>query len=201
MSDKSIFNLKTIKLPVHEGDLLIAQPFLDEDWFSRAVISVIDYDRKNGATGVVLNNLMTYTLGEVLDGVAPGAHDIPVFCGGPVSQDRLYFIHTLGTQIFAGAREYAPGLYIGGDFDSAMQYVNEGYPVDGCLRFFVGYSGWSPGQLEQEMRDDTWAISPVIGEPADLLRGEGDPYWHRIVRQMGTAYRSWQLLPRDLHAN
>ncbi|MDO4319271.1 MAG: YqgE/AlgH family protein [Bacteroidales bacterium] len=199
--DTTIFNLKTIKLPVHEGDLLIAQPFLDEAWFSRAVISVIDYDRKDGATGVVLNNSMNYTLADVLEGVSSDAPEVPVFCGGPMSQDRLYFIHTLGSQIFAGAREYSPGLYIGGDFDAAVQYVNEGYPVDGCLRFFIGYSGWSPGQLEKEISEDTWAISPVIGEPSGLLKGEGDSYWHRIVRQLGTAYRSWRFLPRDLHAN
>jgi len=199
--DTSIFNLKTIKLPVHEGDLLVAQPFLDEAWFSRAVISVIDYDPAGGATGVVLNNAMNYCLADVLEGISPDAPEVQVYCGGPMSQDRLFFVHTLGTQIFAGAREYAPGLYIGGDFDAAVQYVNEGYPVDGCLRFFIGYSGWTAGQLEGEIRDDTWAITPMLEEPSRLLRGDGDPYWHRVVRQLGTAYRSWQFLPRDLHAN
>lgn len=198
--DTSIFNLKTIKLPVHDGDLLIAEPFLDESCFARGVVSVIDYSREDGATGVVLNNRMDYTLDDVLDGITTDI-DVPVYCGGPLCQDRLYFIHTLGPQIFAGAREYAPGLYIGGDFDSAIQYVNEGYPFDGCLRFFIGYSGWSSGQLEQEIMDDTWAITPMLGEPAQLLRGGGDPYWHKVVRQLGTAYRSWRFLPRDVRAN
>ncbi len=199
--DTTFFNLTTAKRPIARGSLLIAQPFLNEVWFDRAVISVIDYDDADGATGVVLNNGMNYTLDQVLDGVGEAGRHVPVFCGGPLSQDRLYFIHTLGDEIIPGAREYAPGLYIGGDFDSIIKYVNEGYPVDGYVRFFIGYSGWSGGQLEKEVREDTWAVQPSEIEPADLLHGDGDSYWHRIVKTMGPEYRSWRVIPRDVTAN
>lgn len=199
--DTSFFNPRTIKLPVRSGHLLVAQPFLDEVWFSRAVISVIDYDKEVGATGVVLNNNMNYTLAEVLDGVNDRGREVPVFCGGPLCQDRLYFIHTLGPEIIPGTRHYAPGLYIGGDFDHAVSYINTGYPADGMIRFFIGYTGWSGGQLEKEIESNTWAVVPGGYDPSDILTSQGAPFWHRTVRAMGPSYRSWQFIPADIRAN
>lgn len=198
--DTSFFNSVTVKRPVREGDLLIAQPFLDEAWFRRGVISLIDYDRSEGATGVVLNNCMNYVLSDVLEGVATST-DVPVYCGGPMSQDRLYFIHTLGERILPGARLYAPGLYIGGDFDAAIQYVNEGYPTEGVLRFFIGYSGWAPGQLEDEIGHDTWAIMDAPEDAQGILSGEGFGFWYRMVRRLGEPYRSWRMIPEVTYSN
>lgn len=199
--DTSFFRTSTIKREVREGDLLVAQPFLDETWFHHGVISVIDYDRRDGATGVVLNNNINYVLSDVLDEVAASI-DVPVYCGGPLNQDRLYFIHALGESIIPGGRQYAPGLWIGGDFDAAVDYVNSGYPTEGLIRFLVGYSGWSRGQLEEELEADTWAVLP--GERLDArlqLTGSDGSYWHNAVRRLGDEYRSWQLVPSDLHAN
>ena len=199
--DTTFFNLTTVKMPLKGGSLIVAQPFLSEVWFERAVISLIDYDESEGATGVVLNNRMSYTLQEVLDGVGESGAQVPVYCGGPLSQDRLYFIHTLGPEIIPGARLYAPGLYIGGEFDRAIAYVNEGYPTEGFMRFFIGYSGWSKGQLEGEVNENTWAPVPEDMSATELLTGDGDGYWQQIVKKMGIPYKSWLVIPRDVHAN
>ncbi|MCM1032993.1 MAG: YqgE/AlgH family protein [Odoribacter sp.] len=199
--ETTFFNLSTVKLPVHAGDLLVAQPFLDDDWFERAVISIIDYDKIDGATAVVLNNDMGYTLDEVLSGIGDAGKNVKVYCGGPLSRDRLYFIHTLGPEIIPNAREYGPGLYIGGDFTHAVAYVNDGYPCDGLIRFFVGYTGWSVGQLEQEIDEDTWAVLPIGNESSRFIVGSGDAVWHRAVKEMGDEYRSWSLIPRDIQSN
>lgn len=198
--DTSFFKISTEKLLVKAGDILIAEPFLGETWFNRAVISLIDHSDDDGTTGVVLNHPIASTLDEVLDGVK---HDNPVkvYCGGPLSQDRLYFVHTLGDKIIPEARLYAPGLWIGGNFDAAIDYINEGYPTDGLIRFFIGYSGWTPGQLDDEISDDTWAVQNDIASMPDILEGEGDSYWHKAVRSLGNHYRLWQLLPQDIKSN
>jgi len=193
------FRIAGARRTVSEGDMLVAQPFLNESYFRHAVISLIDCPAGEGATGTVLNKGVSYRLGDVLDGVAPGT-DIPVYCGGPLCQDRLYFIHTLGDTIIPGARGYAPGLWVGGDFSSAIDYVNAGYPVDGLIRFFVGYSGWGPGQLESELDEDSWAVLPASGA-AGLLSLTDDACWHAAVRRLGPAYRSWRLVPDDLRTN
>ncbi len=198
--DTNIFNFTTVKNGVHCGDLLVAQPFLSESWFSRGVISLIDYDPKSGATGVVLNNRMNYTLDQVLDGVSE-EREVAVYCGGPLSQDRLFFVHTLGHDIIPGGREYAPGLYIGGDFDKAVEYINEGYPTEGAIRFFIGYSGWERKQLEKEIEENTWATFTAAQPLQYLLKGEGNAYWNKVVRDLGTPYRSWLMIPEDAHSN
>ncbi len=184
---------------VREGDLLVAQPFLSESYFRHAVITLIDYSPRGGATGVVLNKSVDYRLADVLDGVDPEV-DVEVYCGGPLSQDRLYFIHTLGDSIIPGARLYTPGLWVGGDFDTAIEYVNAGYPAEGMIRFFVGYSGWDAGQLEAELEEDTWAVMHQ-GRHQGLIALSGDACWHEAVRGLGPDYRSWRLVPDNLHSN
>lgn len=196
-------NLFRIKTRPHRpvcGGLLVAEPFMKESYFNHSVVSLIDYLPDEGATGVVMNNRTEYTLGELLDG-ADKNMDIPVYCGGPVGQDRLYFIHTLGSDIIPQARQYAPGLWVGGDFDAILAYVNAGYPVEGVVRFFVGYSSWMEGQLEREIKAEHWAQANVPADPAEILKGSSDAYWHRVVRSMGDDFRSWTLMPRNVSDN
>lgn len=182
------------------GGLLVAEPFMKEPYFNHGVVSLVDYVPEEGATGVVMNNRTEYMLDELLDGIDPST-SIPVFCGGPVGQDRLFFIHTLGSEIVKGARLYAPGLYVGGDFDAVIEYVNAGYDIEGALRFFVGYSNWVEGQLEREIKKDSWAQAPSPANPAELLTLAGDSYWHRTVGKLGSAYRAWTLIPRHAGNN
>ena len=66
----------------------------------------------------------------------PETESIPVFLGGPVSDDRLFYIHNLGPDIISDCDEYFPGLYAGGSFRDVLNYVNSGYPVDGRIRFY-----------------------------------------------------------------
>ena len=98
------------------GKLLISDPFLEENYFTHSVVSLIDYEAGGGAMGVVLNHKSPSILADVLDDPSIRV-DVPVYCGGPLAQDRIFFLHTLGSEIIPGARAYMPGLYIGGDFD------------------------------------------------------------------------------------
>ena len=107
-----IFDFKTDRRPVREGSLLVSEPFLKEHFFKHAVISLVDYGADTGAMGVVLNNRTALTLDEVLEHVRPETK-VPVYCGGPLSHDRLFFIHDLGSGLIPGAREYCDGLWIG----------------------------------------------------------------------------------------
>lgn len=196
----NIFRVRSTAQRPTVGGLLVAEPFMREGYFNHGVVSLIDYVPDEGATGVVMNNRTEYMLDELLEGVTTEER-IPVFCGGPLGQDRLYFIHTLGPDIVSKARRYAPGLYVGGDFDAIISYINAGYATEGAVRFFVGYSNWAEGQLERELRSDKWAQAPSPANVSDLLRTAGDAYWHRAVRSLGSSYRSWNLLPRNLSAN
>ena len=116
-----------------------------------------------------------------------------------MSCDRLYFMHTLG-DLIPDSREITPGLSIGGDFDAMLSIVNDGYAAEGHLRFFLGYSGWGVEQLDGELLKNVWAVTD-IPSVTDILSGEEDAYWHRIVRSMGSRYRGWLYHPRNPHSN
>lgn len=180
------------------GSLLVAEPFLRERYFHHAVICLVDYEQQGSAMGVVLNSRTSYSLQDLLPSVTTSVH-VPVYCGGPMSCERLYFIHTLG-DLIPSSREIVNGLYIGGDFDTTLSIVNDGYAVDGHLRFFLGYSGWGVGQLDEELVKNVWAVTG-IPDVGTLLQSEEDAYWHRIVRGMGSRYRGWLYHPRNPHYN
>jgi len=180
------------------GSLLVAEPFLREQYFHHAVICLVDYEPRGSAMGVVLNNPTSYTLQDLVSKVTVKT-PIPVFCGGPMSCDRLYFIHTLG-DVIPESRHINDSLSIGGDFETLLSVINDGYDIDGAVRFFVGYSGWSPGQLDDELIKKVWAITEIL-DPHTLLMGAEDQYWHRIVRSMGSDFRGWLYHPRNPHYN
>lgn len=195
-----IFRHTTLPHPVSQGSLMISEPSLRAECFRHAVIEIIHHDEAQGTMGVVLNNPSNFYLNDIIDGVE-SRRRVQVYCGGPVGTDRLYFLHTLGPDLIPDAEPVAPGLWVGGDFDAIINYVNTGYRVQGAVRFFLGYSGWDIGQLDTEMKEDVWAISQHSIQPSLLLDLEGDALWHEIVRHMGPNYKLWQLHPADVHAN
>lgn len=195
-----LFKIRGTGQKPQAGSILVAEPFVKEDYFTHGIVSVIDYVRDEGATGVVMNNRTEYHLDDLLEGVSTDVR-IPVFCGGPSGQDRLFFIHTLGPGIIADAREYADGLYVGGNFDDAVRYVNEGYRTDRFIRFFLGHTNWAEGQMEREIEKGMWVTVPATPNPELLLTDAGDKVWHRVVRLLGEDYRSWTLLPRNAVCN
>lgn len=194
-----LFNIdiSTRRIP-SPGSLLVAEPFLRERYFHHAVIALVDYEPRGSAMGIVMNNRTSYTLQDLLPSVEIET-PVPVFCGGPMSCDRLYFMHALG-DLIPDSREVCEGLYIGGDFETTLSIVNDGYPTDGNLRFFLGYSGWGTEQLDEELLKNVWAVTDIPSVNG-LLTGEEDAYWHNIVRGMGEKYRGWLYHPRNPHSN
>lgn len=194
----TLFNINVVGNKPQTGSLLVAEPFLREQYFNHAVICLIDYAVGKSSMGLVMNRETGYTLGEIID-ETDDSIDVPVFCGGPMSNDRLFYIHTLGS-LFPGSQEIDRGIYIGGDFDEMMKYIKAGYPTDGLIRFFIGYSGWEAGQLESEIDNHVWAVTHRVNRN-ELLTATEDKYWHRTVRGMGPEYRGWLYHPMDIHAN
>lgn len=190
--DSSLFKINHPTGLPEAGSLLVAEPFLKEEHFNHAVILLVEQAPGESALGLVLNKPTAYTLGEAIDGI-DDAVDVPIFCGGPMSCDRLFYVHSLPGE-FEGAKHIAGDLYVGGDFEQVKRYLNMGFPTKGLIRFFVGYSGWEPRQLETEISDHVWAVT---GRPADseLLLEDGDPLWYKTVRAMGDAYKNWLYHP------
>lgn len=194
----TIFNINLSTGTPECGSLLVAEPFLSEECFNHAVILLIDHGDDNPSMGLTLNKKAGYNLSDIVDEVNKEI-EVPVFSGGPVGDDRMFYLHTL-PGLFKESIEVADGLYIGGDYAQVLDYVNAGYPTDGLLRFYVGYAGWEPGQLEKEIEQNVWAVTKP-DEYSKLLASKPGSLWHDTVRSMGPRYRGWQLHPINPLAN
>lgn len=176
--------------------MLVSEPFLRDGPFSHSVVMIVDRDAAGGTAGLVLNHVSDLTLNQCFEGAKP----LPLFLGGPVGTDRLSFLHTLG-DVITGTNEISPGLWAGGEIKEVLSFINSSELQPGMIRFFLGYSGWSPGQLEDEIKEHTWVVAPEEKNPEDLLSHEGDEMWHHVVKSLGTKFRPWLFHPQNLHLN
>lgn len=175
-----------------KGDLLIAEPLLDEPYFKRSVVLLLDEDENKGHLGLTLNKITPVTLQDLFPDWDAGKN-IPVYCGGPVEADRLFMLHSLG-DLFPGAMEVSPGIFVGAPLDEIIDYINTDHYSESKIRFFLGYSGWTKDQLTSEILNNTWALNPNVTSQ-DMLLGSENSYWRREVERLGEKYRSWLLVP------
>ena len=175
-----------------EGALLIAHPNLLDPNFRRTVLYLVSHSAEDGALGVVLNRAMGKTVGEVLTVADLGPlADVPVFFGGPVSRDRMTFA------AFRWVREsQSVECRLNVEMEEARELLREGEAV---VRAFVGYAGWSGGQLEGELDQKTW----VVQKPdRDVLDPEAcKQIWFEIMKTYGPWFRLLASAPDDPSQN
>ena len=153
------------------GQLLLAHPALRDPNFRRSVI-LLSAHNGDGAMGVVLNRPLDKQLGELNAEFALGPlAGVPVYAGGPVEPEQLILVSWQWLET-----ESAFQLHFGIEPDQAAELV--GRPGV-ALRAFLGYAGWGKGQLENEMKHDTWLVSTVEGEI--LGQADGTALWRQIL--------------------
>lgn len=185
---------------LRRGSLLIAEPLMREEIFSRGVVMILDEDKAHGHLGLVLNKPTALDLGDLIPELGI-ERKVPVFSGGPVDHSRLFMLHTLG-DLFTGSSELIPGIYVGGNIEEIAVYLAEGGEIDGKIRFFLGYSGWTAGQLKGEIDRNAWAVgNDAEPDSGRLLKGKGNMYWRREVERLGMEFRSWLLIPDNPSLN
>lgn len=187
-----IFNLNDYQPVPQSGSYLVAKPTVDDEFFGRSVILLIGHD-KEGSMGLVLNNESTLMLSEVLPDVNV-VNDAPLYVGGPVQPDVMFYVHTLGTEVIPDSTPIADGLYFAGDFDAMKRYLESGGETRGKVKFIIGYSGWSAGQLMDEIERNDWAVLDVSYDPV-LMNGSLLETWQWAVSRFGTRYRMWHTIP------
>ena len=165
------------------GSLLLAHPVLRDRTFRRTAILMSSHDRE-GAMGVVLNRPLGKTLGQLGGDFAYGPlADVPVFDGGPVEQRQIILCawrphddsETEGLQLLFGL-----------DRERASELAGQ----DGVeLRAFLGYAGWSGGQLEGELERDTWVVAEL--EPDMMRHAPDEKMWRDLLGRLDP---QWRLL-------
>ena len=138
-----------------EGQLLIAHPLLNDGFFNRSVIYMANFTEE-GAFGFSLNFKTEFKLKDIRPQIKNG--NFPIFEGGPVAKDQLFFLHTLGHEI-NDSYHVRDNIYFGGDFSDMLHLIEHGKVKHTDVRFFVGYSGWGSEQLQKEIESRSWMVN------------------------------------------
>ena len=179
------------------GALLIAKPTVDDTCFSRSVIVAVNHSER-GSMGLIVNKPSGLTLNDAIDGLLTD-EDIPLYLGGPVNTELLFYIHTLG-DIITDAKPIGNGLFVGGSYDAMKAYINSGAPVNGNVKFMLSYSGWAASQLSAEIGMHDWAVSYDV-DSALVLSNRHEDIWQQLVTRLGERYKMWKNWPSDLSMN
>ncbi len=179
-----------------KGKLLIAEPFLDEDYFRRAIIYLCEYNTE-GSFGFVINNFINIKLSD-LDETFPSI-ETKISLGGPMEINSLYFLHKLGDKI-QNSTLVSNDVYIGGDFQELSNLIKEDESYLKDVRFFIGYSGWGPEQLETEIKNNTWVVSSNKAENI-LFESQAKQSWKRYLHDLGGKYKIISKFPLDPNNN
>lgn len=181
-----------ITLKPKKGHLLIAEPSIIGDTsFNRSIILLADYTSE-GAIGFILNKPLKYTLKDLIPNTKA---NFKIFNGGPVEQDNLYFIHK-SPELIPESIEISNGIFWGGDFDTVLELLKKDMIKNSDIRFFLGYSGWEPNQLENELQANSWLVSENIYKN-DLINKSCETFWKEKMLELGGDYSIWSNAPEN----
>lgn len=190
--DMHVFQIESNKVLPQQGSILISSPFMNDYHFTRAVVLVIEH-ADTGTVGIIMNKDFRYHI--LLNDLVPAlefAQRVPVYKGGPVSRETIFFLHTL--EDLEGAIPLGNGLFLNGNFDIVQQYILDGKPIEGVFRFFAGYAGWDNGQLMKEIKSNSWLIGKAGKET--LLDMHFRELWRNSLSGMGGKYAIWARYPQ-----
>ena len=177
------------------GILLISDPFLKDPNFMRTVVFLCDH-QDQGSFGFVLNRKYENTIDELIPELE--GHKIPLFYGGPVQMDTIHFLHQYSEEI-PGGQEVMKGIYWGGDFDKVVDMVKNNEIDENKIRFFIGYSGWSDGQLKNELEEKSWLT--VKATRKLVFHRDYKELWKDSLKQLGGDYEIMINFPIDPQLN
>ena len=185
------FDFSTDAQP-QQGSILISEPFLSDDYFSRSVIYLCDHN-ENGSFGFVLNKYIETSLTDSIKGFP--TIDFKVSMGGPVDTSNLYYLHTFGDSL-ENAYPVDHNLSIGGDFEEMKSIVTKIPGKAKEIRFFIGYSGWEKGQLQAEMNEKSWIVLNNIPSSV-ILNTENESLWTDLMKRLGGKFKLMSTFPMN----
>ena len=184
--NSDLFIIQSNNVLPSRGKILISEPFLRGETFGRSVILLIDHTEE-GSMGLIINKQLPLSVNDIIDDFKY-LDNIPLFKGGPVATDTLFYLHTL--KDVTGAMPIGNGLYLNGEFDEIKKYVLAGNKIEDSIR----YSGWDGDQLSTEISENTWLISK--SEKDYLMNNNSKDMWKEALEKLGSKYETWSRFPQ-----
>ena len=187
-----LLHIKPTGLPLSAGRLLVSTPYFNDPFFTHSVVLLTDYEEEHTA-GLIINRQLPHNVYDLVNEIRV---EEPIFFGGPVLTEAVFLLHSF--ESCPEASRLLPGVYVG--YNPVLIALIEQHAITNLkYRFLLGYAGWSPGQLEDEIRRNMWVVAPatqslVFDTPADEI-------WARTVRRLGPAYEHWLKIPKNIAYN
>ena len=165
-----IFKIQSNNVLPSRGKILISEPFLCDATFGRSVVLLVDHTSE-GSMGLIMNKQLPLLVNDVVKEFKY-LEDIPLYKGGPIGTDTLFYLHTLSQ--LPGALPVSNGLYLNGDFDALKKHILQGNEING--------------------KENTWIIAKE--DPSYLLDGEVKDMWKNALGKLGSKYETWSRFPQ-----
>ncbi len=165
------------------GSVLISEPFMLDPHFKRSVVLLADHHADEGTIGFILNRKTNLKLSEITDDFGEFISD--VYYGGPVDTNSMYFIHNVG-DLLEDSVMVSNGVYWSGNYSKLKVLIDCKLIQSDNIRFYIGYSGWSAGQLEEELKDPSWIVSEM--DPNFIFNSNSETLWKSILELKGYHY-------------
>lgn len=178
-----------------KGSFLISEPFLPDPNFERTVVLLCEHNEE-GSFGFVLNKASVVSLQDIIEEI--NDFEETVYIGGPVEQNTLHFIHK--ADYLEGGIEIADGLFWGGNFEQLLILIDTKQIKPDDFRFFVGYSGWGAGQLEDELKADSWIVAHGA-TPELVFDIDNENLWKTLLQRLGGRFSIYSNYPSDPRLN
>jgi putative transcriptional regulator len=183
------------KFEAEKGRLLASEPYLADPNFERTIILLTEHNQ-DGTVGFVLNKPSASLVTEVMEDIKN--IQSKVYIGGPVQQDTLHFIHR--NPNIEDSIEVIDGIYWGGNFDQILLFIETKQLDISTIKFFLGYSGWSPGQLEEELNMNSWIVSDQVTQDL-IFETPPEMMWKKSLQNLGGRFSIYSNYPVDPSMN
>ncbi len=187
-----IFNIKYKNKKLAVGAVLVSDPLIQDYFFRRSVILLIDYSEEEGTLGLVLNKPIFVDINDVLKSVS--SKPLPLYSGGPVAIDRVFFLHQLNN-VISDSEEIIKNVFWGGKEEDISMFLKKTDFDESKIRPFLGYSSWTPGQLEKEISEGDWVVTEI--NSTRVFREDYQSLWAEMVDSLDEEHHVWLNFPTN----
>ena len=184
-----------VRQEVSIGKVLLAEPFMLDPNFKRSAVLLCEHS-EDGSVGFIMNKPLKMRIDELIDGFPE--FDAEVFFGGPVQTDTIHYVHNVGGLVEDSVK-VADGVFWGGDFEKLKFLITSSLILPQNIRFFVGYSGWTEGQLRDEMGYGSWVLAEM--DANYLFKSEPKGLWTQVMYNKGDTYSVIAQMPETSNFN
>ena len=181
---------------IQVGKIIIAEPFMLDPHFRRSVVVVTEH-REEGTMGFIMNKKLDARLNDVVSDFPD--FDAPLYYGGPLANNTIHYLHNVG-DLLEGSTRVSSGVYSGGNWQNLKFLIDAKLIEPKHIRFFIGYSGWSEGQLRDEMNVyQSWLVGDMHANY--LFNAQPNTLWRTVLQHKGNAFSIIADMPEENNLN